>query len=708
MRNQFTALWLVFPPLFSVTLADNTQVTTTTDSGTAETRVGWYAGPTERGTLALVYSCLATVITCTWTVLHLNVPALKDGPWKRGFRKARWMAITILFPEFIFAKAICELRSALRDLLEFDKTLRNEYKDGLTCKVPSPFKEYPDIAWSWKTKFPRGRVIDLIYPLMGLPCPSPLQSGGIADATDAGRGSNDVASSIHSRDRSEIMSSRTPLWTNGAETSKPITTQSQDWTLTHSYLANMGGLTYNDLWDQENEPVYHILTGTHLSRCCGWSFDHHPLQSLVLSENDIKDRSKADWFLKTISILQISWLVLTVISRLILKLPLTQLEIATLAFSFFAIATFTANWWKPKDISTPIRISCSAKILIRTESQIQEDNDPYLHAFDRIQSFISRLLSPAKTRRESQMIKTDKLRIENDMVEMEGNVPLLTPLMAVAGFVFGGLHCLAWNFPFPSQTEMILWRFSSIGSAIVPFISLVVSIFLNYLVTGSLDKYLMKELQPLTKYSEEYINMLRKPVFVTDWDLDEIIAFYAQTAGQHNFEIPPEEHEQRGFERNKEARHTNIEKHRAMAKWHPFFCTFLNIWENPPTDNSNGFVTSRLQNLAHHMVQQTGLEITLEVWEEYEKSYIQERVEFPLGGPTCAGHIMSTMKKFEAKQKQRTKLTDQASRVLAITSGIIYTTTRLIILVLLFTSLRDVPIGVYESTPWTRFLPSFS
>ncbi|RWA03595.1 hypothetical protein EKO27_g11510 [Xylaria grammica] len=94
--------------------------------------VGWQAGPTDRGTLTLVYSCLITIFACTWTVLHLNVPAINDGPWKLAMRKAKWMAITVLFPEFIFSKAICDLRLALHDLREFDKQARGRYKSKLT------------------------------------------------------------------------------------------------------------------------------------------------------------------------------------------------------------------------------------------------------------------------------------------------------------------------------------------------------------------------------------------------------------------------------------------------------------------------------------------------------------------------------------------------------------------------------------------------
>jgi hypothetical protein len=37
----------------------------------------------------------------------------------------------------------------------------------------------------------------------------------------------------------------------------------------------------------------------------------------------------------------------------VIGLPVTQLEIATIAFSIFLIATYFVNWWKPKDVIKP-------------------------------------------------------------------------------------------------------------------------------------------------------------------------------------------------------------------------------------------------------------------------------------------------------------------------------------------------------------------
>jgi hypothetical protein len=74
--------------------------------------------PNARGTLDIVYSCLAIIVLCTWSVLHLNVP-LQVTPanrrqklvrsLSRTLTKVKWMAFNVLAPEWSFAQAVCGL-----------------------------------------------------------------------------------------------------------------------------------------------------------------------------------------------------------------------------------------------------------------------------------------------------------------------------------------------------------------------------------------------------------------------------------------------------------------------------------------------------------------------------------------------------------------------------------------------------------------------
>lgn len=114
--------------------------------------VGLQNGPNKRGTVALISGCLATVIASTWTVLHLNLPSPRDG------------AFTIVFPEFILFKAICELRKAVDDLRECHTQLSHLDESGVAWTIDAgPYKH----RIYWKVEY--GRTTRFLAKLLQLP-----------------------------------------------------------------------------------------------------------------------------------------------------------------------------------------------------------------------------------------------------------------------------------------------------------------------------------------------------------------------------------------------------------------------------------------------------------------------------------------------------------------------------------------------------------
>jgi len=71
--------------------------------------VGWQSDSGGRGTLDIIENCLLTIVACTWSIQHLNVPRRRDSFWKILGTKLKWASFTMLFPEFILAHAILEL-----------------------------------------------------------------------------------------------------------------------------------------------------------------------------------------------------------------------------------------------------------------------------------------------------------------------------------------------------------------------------------------------------------------------------------------------------------------------------------------------------------------------------------------------------------------------------------------------------------------------
>ena len=81
---------------------------------------GWRAEPDARGTWSILWSCLATIFVCTYSVLHLEVPK-RHGQWYLLFRKVRYMLVASIAPEFILFDSAASLlcaRSVRKSLVQ--------------------------------------------------------------------------------------------------------------------------------------------------------------------------------------------------------------------------------------------------------------------------------------------------------------------------------------------------------------------------------------------------------------------------------------------------------------------------------------------------------------------------------------------------------------------------------------------------------------
>jgi hypothetical protein len=82
-----------------------------------EAVVNYVSQPNTRGTLDILWSCLGTIILCTWSVQHPNVPELRTAHGNRSryrdvIKQAWMMVFTLLAPEFLLLKAVSDLHSA--------------------------------------------------------------------------------------------------------------------------------------------------------------------------------------------------------------------------------------------------------------------------------------------------------------------------------------------------------------------------------------------------------------------------------------------------------------------------------------------------------------------------------------------------------------------------------------------------------------------
>ena len=76
---------------------------------------------------------------------------------------------------------------------------------------------------------------------------------------------------------------------------------------------------------EDDKPLYPLLASDLL---------HDDIYSFAMpTEAEIKDKGKGDWLAKSLVLLQTSWFVMQCISRAVEHLPVTHLEIVTLAYA---------------------------------------------------------------------------------------------------------------------------------------------------------------------------------------------------------------------------------------------------------------------------------------------------------------------------------------------------------------------------------------
>ena len=99
---------------------------------------------------------------------------------------------------------------------------------------------------------------------------------------------------------------------------------------------------------QEDDLPLHPLVANDLT--------HDNYSFTMPTEAEIKDRGKSDWLARSFVLLQTSWFIMQCIARGVEHLPLTHLEIVTLAYVAmdFVIYIFWRN--KPANVDRPVRV----------------------------------------------------------------------------------------------------------------------------------------------------------------------------------------------------------------------------------------------------------------------------------------------------------------------------------------------------------------
>ncbi|KAK0649662.1 hypothetical protein B0T16DRAFT_492250 [Cercophora newfieldiana] len=125
-----------------------------------------------------------------------------------------------------------------------------------------------------------------------------------------------------------------------------------EWSMTHSYFALMGGFVVDTADPGEDDYIANsprlYLTANGMAALAEIGL----LPSV--SRDFILDKSKADHFAKALVLIQAGWLVIQSIARAADRLPISQLELNTIAHIACAVFTYGLWWNKPLDVRQPV------------------------------------------------------------------------------------------------------------------------------------------------------------------------------------------------------------------------------------------------------------------------------------------------------------------------------------------------------------------
>ena len=228
------------------------------------------------------------------------------------------------------------------------------------------------------------------------------------------------------------------------------------WTLTHTQFAFAKGF-----WTRTPQQEVAKCKPDRLRTL----IENRDIDGPPISEDELKSRGKGDWVIKLVAIVQIIWFVVQTLVRAIQHYQTTALEIMTVAFVFCSVFIYGFSLHQPQDIEYPVFIEVSdaalaadgttaTKTQATVESKQKQKSDKSIHAEEGGETAVAPRHGAIGA--ASQYVP--------------GWAASIVPgfLFGLFACGFGGIHCLAWNSPFPTLREQLAWRICAATTTALP------------------------------------------------------------------------------------------------------------------------------------------------------------------------------------------------------------------------------------------------
>ncbi|KAM3079545.1 hypothetical protein ACMFMG_005964 [Clarireedia jacksonii] len=189
-----------------------------------------------------------------------------------------------------------------------------------------------------------------------------------------------------------------------------------------------------------------------------------------ISTHDLEERNKNDRFARCITYLQVLYFCFQFFTRLGFNLPISTLELSTMAFIYPAALVEYLWWDKPLDL----RIATIAKL-------DPKKNGAFIYAVSRLQ-FQNLEQDLAEWGKGDFVLFFNRLRGSYTGAQLAFGILIVV--------LVDSINFAAWNNSFPSETEQLLWRTmsaSTCGTMILLWIGLSIPVKSIRLVVCSLS-----------------------------------------------------------------------------------------------------------------------------------------------------------------------------------------------------------------------------
>ena len=235
---------------------------------------------------------------------------------------------------------------------------------------------------------------------------------------------------------------------------------------------------------QEDDKPLHPLQASDLVDCDGY-------ESFIMpTKAEIQDKGKSDWLAKSLVLLQTSWFIMQCIARAREHLPVTHLEIVTLAYAAMNFVIYGFWWNKPLNVNRPVRVFRKLDPNAASDSNQPRRSRPieWKLTLKAIGKGLETLLELIVAGEDE---KVDMSRANSVPMFWADNrsgehVVIADSIVLGVGVCFGAIHCIAWHFSFPTPTELLMWRISSVAITAVP-IYIPLMFFLGVLLGGLMN-----------------------------------------------------------------------------------------------------------------------------------------------------------------------------------------------------------------------------